>query len=130
MKTETRNWLESAEYDIESARAMLASERYLYVIFLCHLTLEKLLKAIITEITGNSPPRIHDLLVLLKRTGVVPDPRYLDFLGKINSVSIPTRYPSDVNQLINEYPENIAQSYLQQTEEVAAWLKSRLILKG
>ena len=49
MKSMTEHWLNLAEYDLETARAMLQSERYLYVTFMCHLTLEKALKGLIAE---------------------------------------------------------------------------------
>ena len=42
MRKDTANWIALADYDIETARHMLATERYLYVVFLCHLALEKL----------------------------------------------------------------------------------------
>lgn len=29
-------WLEMADYDLETARAMLSTRRYLYVAFMCH----------------------------------------------------------------------------------------------
>lgn len=123
VRTDTRNWLEAAVYDLESARHMLSSGRYLYVVFLCHLTLEKLLKAVVAEVTGQTAPRSHDLIYLVKRSGISPEPRYLDFIGKLNNASIPTRYPSDIREAIREYTEQVADSYLKQTEEVATWLK-------
>jgi HEPN domain-containing protein len=38
-------WAEIADYDLDTAEAMLATKRYLYVGFMCHQTIEKLLKA-------------------------------------------------------------------------------------
>ncbi|HNT28701.1 MAG TPA: HEPN domain-containing protein, partial [bacterium] len=40
----TAYWFEIAEYDLETARAMLKTKRYLYVGFMCHQTIEKALK--------------------------------------------------------------------------------------
>ena len=37
-------WFESAEYDLQTARAMLETRRLLYVGFMCHQTIEKALK--------------------------------------------------------------------------------------
>jgi len=54
MKPETQNWVEDADYDLQSAKAMLESGRYFFVVFMCHLTIEKLLKAVIVEKTGTS----------------------------------------------------------------------------
>ncbi len=84
MKAETSNWLESAQYDIDSADAMFRTSRYLYVVFLCHLAIEKSLKAVIAEATGEIPPRSHDLTFLAKRTGVELPSEHLSFVGKIN----------------------------------------------
>lgn len=37
-------WEEIATYDLETAEAMLASGRYLYVVFMCQQAIEKLMK--------------------------------------------------------------------------------------
>ena len=44
MNEKTRYWLEVAEYDLETARVVLAGKRYLYVGFMCHQAVEKALK--------------------------------------------------------------------------------------
>ncbi len=51
MRQDTQNWIALSDYDLETARHMLATGRYLYVIFMCHLALEKMLKAHVTETT-------------------------------------------------------------------------------
>ena len=38
-------WVDIAEYDLKTAEAMLATERYLYVGFMCRQTIERFLKA-------------------------------------------------------------------------------------
>jgi HEPN domain-containing protein len=45
MLAETIEWLNQSEYDFETAQAMYKTKRYVYAIFMCHLALEKLLKA-------------------------------------------------------------------------------------
>jgi HEPN domain-containing protein len=56
-----------AEYDLDTAQHMLETGRYLYVIFLCHLALEKMLKAHVTEVTQTVPVKTHDLIYLVKK---------------------------------------------------------------
>jgi HEPN domain-containing protein len=126
MRPGTENWITAAEYDLESARYMLLSKRYLYVVFLCHLALEKMLKALVSETTKQPVPKSHDLIFLMKKSGAKPSTEYLEFLGKLNNASIPTRYPEDIQQAIKEYNEDIADEYLKQTERVITWLRSRL----
>ena len=55
MRPETEAWVEDAEYDLQSARVMLDSGRYFFVVFMCHLTIEKLLKSVIVERQGLEP---------------------------------------------------------------------------
>ena len=48
---------------------------------------------------------------------------HLDFIGKINTASIPTRYPDDLQRSLKEYPKSVAKDYLNQTMELVQWLK-------
>ncbi len=95
VRKDTTNWIALADYDIETARHMLATGRYLYVIFLCHLAPEKLLKAHVAEVTQTVPIKTHDLIYLVKKCELELPENHLDFIGKINTASIPTRYPDD-----------------------------------
>lgn len=61
MNSETENWLATSAYDVETAEHMLTTGRYIYVVFMCHLAIEKALKALVCVATNASPPRIHDL---------------------------------------------------------------------
>ena len=45
MNDKVTYWIEMSDYDLETADAMLATSRYLYVGFMCHQTIEKILKA-------------------------------------------------------------------------------------
>jgi len=102
---------------------MLATGRYLYVIFMCHLAVEKLLKAVAAEHQGKAPPRTHDLIYLMKLADVHLSSTRLDFLGKLNNASLPTRYPEDLAKAVSAYPKEVAEDYLQKTQELAEWLK-------
>lgn len=42
-------WIKLADYDYETAKAMLNTGRYLYVGFMCHQVIEKALKAVISR---------------------------------------------------------------------------------
>jgi len=70
MRPETEAWVEDAEYDLQSAKVMLDSGRYFFVVFMCHLTIEKLLKSVIVERQGLEPPRMHNLFGLIARAGL------------------------------------------------------------
>ena len=62
-------WIEIAEYDLETAKAMQDTSRFLYVGFMCHQVVEKSLKASIAK-TGTIPPKVHSLIRLAELSGV------------------------------------------------------------
>lgn len=123
IRKDTANWIALAEYDLETAAHMLKTGRYLYVVFLCHLALEKMLKAHTTEVTQTIPAKTHDLIYLVKKSGLEMSQAHLEFIGKINTASIPTRYPEDLQRAVSDYPEPIVTEYLHQTQEILQWLK-------
>jgi len=123
IRKDTRNWIALAEYDLETAVRMLETGRYLYVVFLCHLALEKVLKAHVTEVTLTVPVKTHDLIYLVKKSGLEMSQAQLEFIGKINTASIPTRYPEDLQLAVRDYPEPVVKEYLRQTQEIVQWLE-------
>ena len=105
---------------------MFTSGRYIYTIFMCHLALEKALKAKVEEITSKTPPKTHNLRYLVKLNGLEPPEEMFIFLSKLSDVSIPTRYPEDFGELIKSYDKKAAKTYLVKTKEVFKWIRKSL----
>ena len=124
MRKDTKNFIKSSEYDLNIAQLMFDTGRFIYVIFMCHLSLEKLLKAIVAEITQNIPPKSHNLIYLIKLSNIGLPKEFIDFIAKINNASIVTRYPEDFSRVLDAYPENVARDYLSITKEIHRWLKA------
>jgi HEPN domain-containing protein len=123
MRKDAENFIISAEYDLATAEHMLKSGRYIYVVFMCHLALEKMLKAVAVK-TKNSPaPKTHNLLYLSKLAEINFTGKHFEFVSKINNASIITRYPEDFSTLVEVYPSDVVASYLEQTKDVIEWLR-------
>ena len=97
-------WAEQARYDLDTARAMLASERYLYVLFCCQQAVEKMLKAVIAERSGQCPPRLHNLLRLAEHAGVELDPSQTVLMEDLARYYIQSRYPEEIPALSRGLP--------------------------
>lgn len=126
---ETKNWLNMVEYDLATANQMFKTGRFVYVIFMCHLAIEKVLKAIVCEETNRVPPKTHDLIYLINLGKIVLPIDLLDFVGVINNAGAVTRYPEDLSKLILSYPKEITRKYLKQALEVIECIKQDLRLK-
>jgi len=129
MRKETENWLSASEYDLITAEHMFQTGRYLYVVFMCHLSIEKSIKAIVHEETEKLPPKSHDLIYLSNLAQIQFPENLLDFIGKVNSASIVTRYPEDLSKAISAYPKHIVEDYYNNTKEVLHWLRQDRRLK-
>jgi len=126
MNKEVKNWLDSAHYDVETARHMFISGCYIYTVFMCHLALEKILKAKVQELTGRVPPRTHNLRYLVKLSELEIPEDMFEFLSKLSDVSIPTRYPKDFGKIVKSFNKKVAKGYIDKTVEVFTWIKKLL----
>src|SRR5215813_13266061 len=112
VKRTTRNWLRSAEYDLKTAESLLRGRRYVYVIFMCHLAIEKILKAVIAETSITPPPRTHNLYRLLEMGRIQLPEVHETIVAQLNTMSTATRYPEDMVTLAAEVTRKVAQTYL------------------
>jgi len=123
MKKATLNWLQSAAYDVKTAEALLNNRRYIYVVFLCHLALEKTLKAILAESQTTLPPYTHNLNRLLELAHIQLPEAEQSFINVLNLQSVPMRYPEDFKRLAKEFDQKIAGGCLKQTKGLVRWLR-------
>lgn len=119
-------WLKQAEYDLETADAMFKTGRYIYTVFMCHLSVEKALKGLYAKKFKKDPPKVHDLLYLVKKIELSLPPLHLDFLKVLNELSVPTRYPDELEKLLKQYKKEKTKNLLNQTKEFFQWLKGIL----
>jgi len=126
MNKQVQNWLDSASYDFETAEHMLQGGRYIYAIFFCHLALEKLLKASVQQATDTLPPRTHNLRHLAGLSSLELPPEIFEFLSKLSDVSIPTRYPEDLNKMLEAYTRPVVGEYVEQTRKAFEWIRESL----
>lgn len=129
MNKETKNWLKMVDYDLTTAKQMFKTGRYVYVIFMCHMAIEKSLKAVICEEENKIPPKTHDLIYLVSKGKIKLPADLLDFAGMINNAGVVTRYPEDLSKLISSYPKNKTAEYLSKAQEVIKCIKKDVRLK-
>ena len=67
MDEKIRYWVDISEYDLATAEAMLTTGRYLYVGFMCHQAIEKILKAHYQLMKEKMPPKTHNILFYSRR---------------------------------------------------------------
>lgn len=123
MADASERWQAQTEYDLSVAELLYRQSVYRYCVFFCHLSLEKQLKAMLIERTGDEdPPRTHDLIELAALIGIDLSAEYHNFMFDLSKQSVAARY-SEVST--GRYNEEHAASTLTQVREVHEWLKSK-----
>jgi HEPN domain-containing protein len=126
MKSETKLWVEDADYDLESAKAMLESKRYFFVVFMCHLTIEKLLKAVIVERLGIQPPKIHGLIALATRSALKIPLKNRKLVNELDDMGVITRYPDGRRAIAGSLTDERVGALFERTVGFVKWLKQEL----
>ena len=128
MRDTVKYWLELSEYDLETAKAMLATKRFLYVGFMCHQSTEKVLKALYSKKNNDPAPYTHSLAYLVKLTDLdenIPE-EFDDLLNDLEPLNIEARYPSYKEKLLAELNESRCNSLILNTNKFVSWIKEKL----
>ena len=128
MKDKVAYWVDMSDYDFDTAEAMLATKRYLYVAFMCHQTIEKMLKAYWSRVLDEPPLKIHSLSRLAERSGLDKEmtEQQADFIDKLEPLNIEARYPSYKERLLRSLTAEFCEELIKQTDELRQWIRNRL----
>ena len=122
----SEEWFKQAYYDIASAKAMFDSGKYIYCVFMCHLSIEKALKALYMKVLEENPPKTHSLVYLAHRTKLKLPLQFREFLESLDEVSVPTRYPDELDKLLKDYGKNKTRGIFVKTKEALSWIEKEL----
>ncbi len=102
-------WLEVSAYDIDTAKAMLDTGRYLYAWIYVS-------------------PYTHSLLKLAKGAGCYGDllETQKDLLDQLDPLNIEARYPSNKEQLLKQLSKSICTKLFHETKEFTEWISKKL----
>jgi HEPN domain-containing protein len=118
-------WFLQSDYDPETAEVMLNSGRYIYAVFMCHLSLEKAVKGVYVKRKNINPAKSHDLLYFIEKSEIMLSDEDREFMGVLNRVSVPTRYPEDLQKMISVDSPERTKTIMEQTKSLQQWIKQQ-----
>lgn len=122
-------WIESSDRDYESMKKIFETGQYTWSLFIGHLMIEKLLKAIYAKVNKDNPypPKIHNLNILAERCNLELDERKVKILMTCNSFNISARYEDYKNEFYKRCTKEYTSEQIKNIEEVRKWLKKILM---
>lgn len=118
-------WLKQAEYDMDTGRAMVKTKRYIYAVFMCHLSIEKGFKGLYTKHLKKEPPKTHNLNFLAEEAKLLLPEKLQNFVFLLNRLSVPTRYPENLKRMLKDYDKKKTEDFMKKSMELLKWLKEK-----
>ena len=126
----TEYWTDMSGYDFDTAKAMLMTKRYLYVGFMCHQAVEKMLKAVfVSKKAPETLPYIHNLTKLARAADIFEAmaTEQQDILSRLEPLNVESRYPRAKDDVLEILTDEYCQTILAETEALIIWLKTHLL---
>ena len=121
-------WIDLAEYDLKTAEAMLETDRLLYVGFMCHQTIEKILKAYYVNKIEDKPPYTHNLSLLATHSKIYNElsEEQKDLLDILDPLNIEARYPTNKEKILKSLNHEKCKDLIAGTRGLKEWIKNQL----
>ncbi|MDR3244280.1 MAG: HEPN domain-containing protein [Elusimicrobiota bacterium] len=122
------HWVNQADRDVDTMEYMFLGKRYDWSLFIGHLIIEKLLKALFIKVHGKDVPvpRIHNLVVLAERDKLILDNDLKAKLHAITAFNIEARYQDYKLAFYKRCAKQYAGKWKKEIEDLRKWLKSQI----
>ncbi len=117
------HWRTGSDEDLDAAVIMIDAGKIRHGLFFLHLAMEKIIKAHVWRVTEDHPPKIHNLVRLMRRANMTFDRQQGELFTELNSYCLEGRYADEVGPPPS--PQE-AERIVQQTREVRKWLRNQL----
>jgi HEPN domain-containing protein len=87
-----KHWIETSNEDFQTMNTLYDSKSYGWALFLGHISVEKLLKAVYVNKYGKHAPFTHNLYRLAEQIEIDLSDEYADWLDEITSFNLNARY--------------------------------------
>jgi len=116
-------WVESSDEDFETMIAMFDSKRYSWSMFVGHLLIEKLLKALFVKVNNEFPPFIHNLLRLAEKCNLDLNEEQRLFFATVTAFNINARYDDYKMSFQKTCTPEFSENWLEQIKTKRLWIK-------
>lgn len=126
VKKVVAHWIESAERDYKTMHSLLKSKNYAWSLFVGHLVLEKLIKALHVKKNHSNALFIHDLRRLAGKIPLDVTEEQKKILNTITSFNLNARYVDYKNDFYKRCDKEFTVEWIKKIDETRLWIKKLL----
>ncbi len=120
------HWISRSDNDFETMNNLMKSKDYHWALFIGHLVIERLLKAIVVKKTGTHAPFTHDLRRLAKFSGLILEDDYNKWLDTITTFNLNARYDDYKQDFYRKCTPDFASTWFTNIKILREWIKTKL----
>ena len=120
------HWIETSNDDFETMLTLYNSKSYGWALFIGHISLEKLLKALYVKRYNKHAPLTHNLYRLGELNGIEMSDEYSDWLDEITSFNINARYDDFKKEFYKLCTADYTKKWIERIKTIRIWIKEML----
>ena len=121
-----KHWIESSDNDFKTMIDLFETQNYNWSLFMGHLVIEKLLKALYISLKNEFPPLSHDLRRILEKADVIIDDDMKIKFDSISRFNINARYDDYKQSFYKLCTLEFAKVWIEKIKETRIWIKAQL----
>jgi|SRR6056297_2066201 len=119
-------WLDSSEKDFKTMMDLFRTKNNNWTLFMGHLVIEKLSKALFVKNKEDYPPLIHDLRRILEKADAEIDEDKKVILDTVTRFNIKARYDDYKQNFYKLCTDNFTKEWVDKIKDTRLWIKSML----
>lgn len=120
------HWLLRSESDFETMNNLVKSKDFHWALFLGHLVLERLLKAVVVKKTRTHAPLTHDLRRLANLSELSLQDEHKRWLDTISTFNINARYDDYKQDFYKKCTADYTITWVKNIKTIREWIKTKL----
>jgi HEPN domain-containing protein len=120
------HWIESSDKDFKTMTDLFITKNNHWSLFMGHLVIEKLLKALYVKNQNDFPPLIHDLRRICEKSGVELSMDKQILLDSISRFNINVRYDDYKQSFYQLCTDSFTTEWIDKIKDCRLWIKTML----
>ncbi len=120
------HWTSTSDKDFETMVNLYNSKDYHWSLFIGHIVIERLIKAIIVQKTNKHAPFTHDLRRLAKLSQIEFENEHISWLDTITTFNLNARYDSYKQAFYKKCTPDYTTIWISNIKKIRLWIKAKL----
>jgi HEPN domain-containing protein len=120
------HWINSSDNAFKAMIDLFNTKNYNWALFMGHLVIEKLIKALFVKSKEDFPPMIHDLRRICEKAAIELDESQQILLDTISRFNINARYDDYKDSFYKLCTDSFTEEWIEKIKECRIWIKALL----